>query len=206
MKRVQEGNINTPRYWDFLYERELAQGRQRVDSTRMAQLARWLVIRKEELGRPPAILDAGCGSGEVAEKLSTMGNHYGIDISSVAVDFCRRKFGGDDTWKTADIEKIPFPDGRFDVVWCGETLEHCNDPDQAIAELARVSGDLGFVILTTPYRGRNRDPEHIWEFDPADIVRWAFLHGELVYFDCVLLPSWLSMFAVIRHDPSRRAS
>jgi SAM-dependent methyltransferase len=45
---------------------------------------------------------------------------------------------------------IPYGDATFDVVVCGEVLEHVVDTDNLLAEIHRVLAPGGRLILTTP--------------------------------------------------------
>ncbi len=49
---------------------------------------------------------------------------------------------------TAD--RLPYPDGAFDLVTCLEVIEHVGDPLALVAELARVTRPGGTLILTCP--------------------------------------------------------
>lgn len=206
MKRVLDRNINTPGYWDEVYKREHASKRQRVDDRRLQELIRWIGIRKEELGRVPSLLDVGCGLGDVlvaVKKIEPTIRYMGVDISTEAIEMCRRDYQNLQGFgfNLGSAERIPYPSREFDLVWCGETLEHTDDPDAAIRELSRVCGEGGLIALSTPYRSRNRSPEHTHEFEVADVYRWGQIAGELVFLDCRLLSSWLTMFAVLRNKP-----
>ena len=46
--------------------------------------------------------------------------------------------------------KIPFPDDTFEVVVCGEVIEHVIDTDTLLVEIHRVLAPHGRLILTTP--------------------------------------------------------
>src|SRR5829696_738921 len=57
----------------------------------------------------------------------------------------------------ADAEKLPFRDDQFDVTVCVEVLEHLVDPQQGLAELARVTST--HLLVSVPrepiFRGCN---------------------------------------------------
>jgi len=203
MKRSDaQSDINTTDYWNSIYAREGETGRVRVDEGRMEQIYRWVEVRHKELGRPVNLLDAGCGLGEVEEAMAKWVNAFGLDISNEAIRHAVRKAKTPENYVVGKVEKIPWETRRFDVVWCGETLEHLDDPLSAVSELFRVAGDQGLVIVSVPYRGRNRDKEHIWEFTPADVVEWGSkFRGELLFLDCYILPGWETLLAVFRNDP-----
>lgn len=101
------------------------------------------------------LLDIGCGSGGITTVLKeTMkpGDAYGVDISPEAVALAREK--GIKAYKV-DVNKsrLPFKDNFFDVVFCGEVIEHLFDPDFLLDEVYRVLKLGGILILTTPNLG-----------------------------------------------------
>lgn len=212
MRRLRGPNVNTSHYWDRVYRSELRTGRRRVDDERYGQLARWIGIRNEELGCPASVLDAGCGHGEVLERLKSdfpLSHLRGVDLSPHAVQMGNRRLRspkktvGSLELFEGNVAAIPFAARQFDIVWCGETLEHADDPGQVIGELIRIVRNGGLIVLSVPYRQRNYSVEHLWEFEPDDICRWARRAGELVFLDCRMLPGWISMFAVLRRDSRR---
>ncbi len=194
-------NINTQEYWDEVYSKESKEFRQRVDPARSDQLIRWIQVREEEVQRKATVLDVGCGMGDIAHDLAVLlprRDYFGVDISPVAIEAAKETAREYQEFRVAEATALPYPTERFDVSFCGETLEHLDDAETGVRELARVTGEGGFIVLTLPYRGRNRSEEHIKEFKPKDVAAWADRWGELVFFDCLLLKSWLSMFVVIR--------
>jgi ubiquinone/menaquinone biosynthesis C-methylase UbiE len=201
MNRVKQHNINTPCYWNAVYTQERAERRQRVDARRLEEVLRWVQVRHEELQRHVDVLDIGCGLGDLTEFLGSRMPDTpvaGVDISSDCIEHCSRKGRPRAPLRVGSAEALPFNDESFDLVWCGETLEHLEDPERAILEMRRVTREHGFILISTPYRGRNTSEEHVWEYEPGDIARWAAMCGELVFLDCHLLTSWLTMFAAFR--------
>lgn len=210
MKPWAKSNINTPEYWNGVYRNEQENARQRVDTERLEAIHRWIRVRFEELERLPSMLDVGCGLGDVSQYFL---RHYpqmyitGVDLSYHAIDYCRQNVSGSHVnYQVAKADELPFESGKYDMVWCGETLEHTDDPDKTILGLSRVCGEGGLIVLSTPYRQRNVSPEHVWEFEPMDVCRWGNMVGDMVFLDCRLLQGWYTMFAVLRNDSKLRAS
>ena len=205
MKRVSEKNINTSAYWDACYVQEAIGGKIRVDEARRKQLFRWLHVRiGEALSKEKgfSFLDVGCGLGEVltlvdAVYSSTPRELWGVDLSHAAITACAKRMP-DVQFEESTVLNLPFGKGKFDFVWCGETIEHTDSPDVAVRELARVTKPGGMLAISTPYRHQNSSDEHVFEFDPGDVCRWAGEIGEILFLDCLLLEKWLSMFAVFR--------
>ena len=49
---------------------------------------------------------------------------------------------------------LPFADASFDLVWCGETLEHVVDVALLLGEVRRVLVAGGMLLATTPNHAR----------------------------------------------------
>lgn len=97
--------------------------------------------------------DIGCGSGALMLDLLKLGHHVtGLDISEKMVQTARQaaeaQYPGRSVCVVGDVEDLPFEDGSFDCVLCVGVLSHQPDPGRMIAELSRVVGDDGCVIVT----------------------------------------------------------
>ena len=92
------------------------------------------------------ILDAGCGTGRLAELMSKEGSVTGIDMSDEALKFAKER--GVKVQK-ASVMKLPFKDNSFDVITSIDVLYHKAVPDdaKALKELYRVLKPNGIVIL-----------------------------------------------------------
>lgn len=86
------------------------------------------------------ILDVGCGKKPYGYLLRNADEYIGIDIESDGADVV---IGPDGPW--------PFPDQSFDWVICTQVLEHVENPDHLLGEIARVLRPGGKVILSFPF-------------------------------------------------------
>lgn len=94
------------------------------------------------------VLDVGCSLGYVLEAGRRLGlESAGLDISKHAVDRCR-ELGFEA--ETGTLERLPFSDGRFDVVVMKHVLEHTPDPARALEEVRRVLKPGGAVVIAVP--------------------------------------------------------
>jgi len=110
-----------------------------------------LMLRLMPRGPGRGVLDVGCGDGYLCEQLMGRGFEtvVGVDLAGSRVGYARSRY----PWARfaqSNAYKLPFADGQFDVVTCGEVLEHLAEPERAMRELARVS--RRHVVCTTPYR------------------------------------------------------
>jgi SAM-dependent methyltransferase len=108
----------------------------------------WALIRRAEPPASPRILDAGCGTGRNLMEFGDLGQAEGVDLSSQAVEFCRRR--GLEGVQQAAIEQLPFDDGRFDLIFATDVIEHLPDDGPALSELRRVAAPGASLIITVP--------------------------------------------------------
>jgi SAM-dependent methyltransferase len=106
------------------------------------------LLQRSGLPPSPRILDAGCGTGRNLVELSRLGTAEGVDTSEDAVSFCRRRGLGDVA--RAELEALPYEDGRFDVVVATDVIEHIDDDLRALAELRRVARPDAKLVVTVP--------------------------------------------------------
>lgn len=100
--------------------------------------------------RSRSILDAGCGTGIVLQKLGNPIKNVGIDLAPEAISLCRRR--GLSNVQHADIRALPFDDASFDAVICSSVLYHQWVPDisSALRELRRVLHPGGLLLVNVP--------------------------------------------------------
>lgn len=63
-----------------------------------------------------------------------------------------KAYHGRGFYVVADGTRLPFAQGAFSNTVCSEVLEHLEDDQQAIAELARVMKPAGRLCITVPHR------------------------------------------------------
>jgi len=94
------------------------------------------------------VLDVGCGVGQVVARLKEAGYEaHGVDVSEPNIERAR-KFS--DRCQLYDGKKLPFPDQHFASVGALNVLEHVEEPEAFIKELARVARIGGRVVLSSP--------------------------------------------------------
>src|SRR5208282_2652454 len=86
-------------------------------------------------GRPGArALDVGCGAGQVVDLLTKAGfEAWGVDVSEPNIARARRF---SERCQFYDGRRLPFPDQHFAGVGALNVLEHVQEPEAFITELA----------------------------------------------------------------------
>lgn len=97
------------------------------------------------------VLDVGCGDGFITTKIGeiTGARMFGVDISKDALK-AARKGGIDARLANLDKDSLPFDDGYFDAVFCGDVVEHVFDTERLLAEVRRVLKPGGFLVMSVP--------------------------------------------------------
>lgn len=118
------------------------------------------------------VLDAGCGSGSLALDLCRAGYEVeAVEDSTEFVDLvgekARRMGVGDRLHvQRASVTKLPFADGSFDGLVCGEVLEHIGPETggdaAAVREFYRVLSPGGVCVASVPLNPRLWDHSDEW--------------------------------------------
>ena len=104
-----------------------------------------------------SVLDAGCGTGEISERIGQMFPHarvLGIDIIDEHLAIARRRsapLGDRMRFENRSIFELGLPDRQFDLVVCRHVLQAIPHADRAIAELVRVTRSGGWLHLIPDY-------------------------------------------------------
>jgi SAM-dependent methyltransferase len=78
---------------------------------------------------------------------------YGVDISEPTVIQARAAFQGDPLrCAVSDVRDLPFADASFDAIYSMGTIEHFDETERAVAEMARVLKPGGCAIIGVPNR------------------------------------------------------
>jgi SAM-dependent methyltransferase len=95
-----------------------------------------------------AVLDAGCGPGNMLDRLSSRGTVTGSDLSLPALSFCRSR--GYQRLMLSRLDALPLKEQDFDLVTAIDVLEHIPDDAAGLREIHRVLRPGGTVVLTVP--------------------------------------------------------
>lgn len=132
--------------------------------------------------RGGAFLDIGTGTGRLLQVMSPRVDHaMGVDASKAMLALARARISekklANCSVRLADMYRLPFADGSFDLVALQMVLHHAADPEAALAEAARVLAPHGtLVVVDLATHGRDLGHQHPG-FGRTQLTRWLSAAG-----------------------------
>ncbi len=124
----------------------------------------------EGLPEAPDVLEVGCGTGATTLVLADAlpGAHIATDLFPSLLETARARFDAADLGERvrtvpADMRALPFPDARFDLVWC-EGAAYIMGFDAALESWRRLLRPGGSLVLTEASWFRDDPPAELAEF------------------------------------------
>ena len=121
----------------------------------LEHLARYRFAQRYVAGQ--RVLDIACGVGYGTSLLAEAGAvpAIGIEVDAASIAYAERRYG-----KTPNVRfvqasasrLVEVAPGPYDVCVSFETIEHLEDPEQFLRDVARVLTAQGLLIISTPNR------------------------------------------------------
>ncbi|HSC90896.1 MAG TPA: class I SAM-dependent methyltransferase [Gaiellaceae bacterium] len=170
--------------WEYASEERLATRNdvyRRYGTEPTAEDAAFAAVRE---AAPARVLDAGCGTGEFAERIRRQlgAEVVACDTSARMVTLAAER-GLEAV--VADVASLPFADGSFDCAVANWVLYHVAEPRLAALELARVLRPGGRLVAATMGVGhmaelwdalgdRSTEGLSFWSENGEEVLRGAF--------------------------------
>lgn len=165
------------------YERRYSESQVDTFPADEARYRAWFGKLLEERLSKGKLLDVGCGVGHVCSFFANLGcTVAGVDISSEAIAFARRREPRGIFEEAKESGALPFSDNAYDLVTCLGVLEHIPHPETILRELRRVCRPDGNCVLVVP----NTSSPYFWfgggtgqiEENPRTLAGWKSLLGK----------------------------
>lgn len=110
------------------------------------------VVRRARVSAGDRVLDACCGTGDIAGRLAKAvgptGHVIGLDFSGDMLAIARRRFAqmANLAWVEGDVMQLPFAAASFEAVTVGYGLRNVSDLGVALAEIWRVLKPGGRLV------------------------------------------------------------
>jgi ubiquinone/menaquinone biosynthesis C-methylase UbiE len=106
------------------------------------------IISRIKFKKGDLILDAGCGTGMLLEKIPSKQRVIGVDFSLEMIGVARKKIMNSNVIR-ADLKCLPFKDKTFSKVFGVTVLQNIKNPQRTVKEIARIVQKRGSAILST---------------------------------------------------------
>ncbi len=181
MKQLRDYPIDDAKYYERIWNAELAAGHWHFDAVRHRALAKYVTPGHK-------VIDIGAGVWGTAQYIGTELKTPNVTLVAYDQSYTARDIVAQMcpqiVYVLGQLPSMPFGDGEFDIVTAGEIIEHMAEPAALAAEMARICRPGGWITLSTvdttcanaikhgPY------PEHTWEFEALDLALMFAQYGE----------------------------
>jgi ubiquinone/menaquinone biosynthesis C-methylase UbiE len=121
-----------------------------------------IVKNKTDLNKGDTILDAGCGTGGFSKYMSRRYKMIGLDTSSTALEYARKR-GLVNLFHTT-LDKFPKDDWDVKAITMLDVIEHIDDDRSAVRQAYEILQPGGWLIASVPafmWLWSNHDEMHM---------------------------------------------
>lgn len=184
----KKAKVNTPEYWDTVYEREVEEKR--------------LWVRKDVIGwrhigthikDGSSVLDFGCGTGDFLIELKNLVDEMkavGVDYSEYALDQIKKADPDIDTYTALDKLPKEMSECAFDVICALHVLEHFEKPEYIIQDLKPLLKEDGLMVISMPINDQEFiEHPRIWGLpDFIDLLNISDCYYRIWFRDKIVRP------------------
>jgi SAM-dependent methyltransferase len=156
------------------------------------------------------VADLGCGAGGMLPVLDQHGPVVGVDLSPVAMGFCRAR--GYRGLAVGALEALPLSGECVGLIGMTDVLEHVEDDAQVLRECVRALKPGGTMLITVPaiswlHSEHDRALGHLRRYSHRHLAELLSNCGlrvdRMTYFNTFLLPPVLLVRMLLKTDRAR---
>lgn len=118
----------------------------------------------------PKILDFGCGTGWLSERIAQFGPVTGVDLAADVIAAAQSR-APQVKFLAGDLFLVPLPNAYYDIIISQEVIAHIPNQKAYLDRAANLLKPTGYLILTTPNKFVMKRSD--WPPQPAEhIERW----------------------------------
>jgi methionine biosynthesis protein MetW len=98
------------------------------------------------------VLDVGCATGRIAEKLQKEKNCsvVGIEVNKEMAALAEKRCSKVIVANIEALKTLNYPENFFDIVLFADVLEHCRNPLEILQNLKRYLSPKGYILISIP--------------------------------------------------------
>jgi ubiquinone/menaquinone biosynthesis C-methylase UbiE len=156
-------------------------------------LPEYISFFSDKLSDRAKILDAGTGEGRNLKLISQLpGELHAVDGSTNALDKIPAEFRSGITIKQALLDKLPYPDNTFDLIFGIDIFETLPNIQEVIAEFKRVLSPNGYILCNIP---NEEDEIYGIDMQHPDGDNQAWLYQNKYYYKFYTIQEVTDMFS-----------
>lgn len=104
------------------------------------------------ISRNAKVLDVGCGTGELGNRLRTEKNCFvvGIEVNEERARLAKARLNAIVVVDVEELREIPYSAKYFDVIVFADILEHLRFPERVLSLLKKYLKDDGCILVSMP--------------------------------------------------------
>lgn len=159
-------------FWDSWNAQHREQRIGAASERQAATILGWIGELAAASDRPLEILEIGCGSGWMSERLAGFGHVTGVDLAAEVMERARRR-APKVRFVAGDFMTMDLPQGGVDVAVGLEVLSHVADQPAFVRRICALLRSGGYLMLATQNRFVLERSTGVAPRAPGQIRKWV---------------------------------